>query len=334
MSLRKDLGFGLTIARRRPFSLLYQVTNRCNLTCSFCDFWPNGAPPSQELTVEEVERVSTELADLGTFLVSIEGGEPTIRQDLPALVAAFARRHLTVLYTNGTLLDDARIGALFDAGLDQLGVSIDWAEESRHDDKRGKARTAEKAWRAVEALRRAAPHGGRQVHVMTVVMASNEHQLPELLDRSAAAGVGHMFTLLSTHGDRRNGEVDAPAQPGVGARLLALRDRHAHVRSFGVYLEGIDPFLRGEVLPACAAGRQGANLDHVGNLSPCIEKLGEPVGNVREVSVPVLWERLRAHPAPRGCNDCWTLCRGLGQALGSGGSVRATWELSTRLRSW
>jgi MoaA/NifB/PqqE/SkfB family radical SAM enzyme len=334
MSVRRDAGFAWTLARKRPFSILVQVTNRCNLTCSFCDFWPNGAPPSQELTVGDYQRVSAELAGLGTFLVSIEGGEPTIRPDLPGIVAAFAERHLTVLYTNGTMLDAERIQTLFAAGLDQVGVSIDWPDDGRHDAKRGKKRTAEKAWAAVAALKAAAPHGGRQVHVMTVLMRDNEDDLPALLARSRDAGVGHMVTLLSTSGDRRNGEVDLPPRPGVGARLLALRDQHPHLRMFGEYLEGIDPFLRGEPGPACRAGDQGANLDHVGNLSPCIEKLGSPVGNVRQASVPALWERLRAHPGPKGCNDCWTLCRGIGQALGGGASARAAWELSTRLRSW
>lgn len=334
MTVKKDVGFAWTITRGRPFSLLVQVTNRCNLTCSFCDFWPNGAPPSQELTVADYRRVSRELAELGTFLVSIEGGEPAIRQDLHEIVGAFSEHHLTVLYTNGTLLDQARVDALFAAGLDQVGVSIDWADDDLHDDKRGKRRTAEKAWAAVERLRARAPHGGRQVHVMTVLMAANEDALPALLERSATAGVGHLVTLLSTHGDRRNGAVDAPPAPGVGARLLELRARHPHLRVFRDYLAGMDPFLRGEPLPACAAGRQGGNLDHVGNLAPCIEKIGAPVGNVRDAPVPALWERLRAHPGPVGCNDCWTLCRGIGQALGGGASPRAWWDLSTRLRSW
>src|SRR5690348_2020757 len=42
--IRKDASFALGLLRRRPFQVLVQVTNRCNMKCSFCDFWPNVAP--------------------------------------------------------------------------------------------------------------------------------------------------------------------------------------------------------------------------------------------------------------------------------------------------
>ena len=43
-SRTRDLRFAAGILRRRPFSALVQVTNRCNMTCGFCDFWPHVAP--------------------------------------------------------------------------------------------------------------------------------------------------------------------------------------------------------------------------------------------------------------------------------------------------
>ncbi|MBI3890780.1 MAG: hypothetical protein HY303_04545, partial [Candidatus Wallbacteria bacterium] len=43
--LRRDLGFAAGLLLGRPFSCLLQVTNRCNMRCSFCDFWPNGVSP-------------------------------------------------------------------------------------------------------------------------------------------------------------------------------------------------------------------------------------------------------------------------------------------------
>ena len=71
-----DLGFRRDAAARRPFQCFLQVTNRCNMRCGFCDFWPNGAHPSEELTVAEQDADSPiDLAGLGTFLISIEGGE-------------------------------------------------------------------------------------------------------------------------------------------------------------------------------------------------------------------------------------------------------------------
>jgi len=44
------------------------------MRCSFCDFWPNGVPSHQELSVAELERVADDLSRIGTFMVSIEAG--------------------------------------------------------------------------------------------------------------------------------------------------------------------------------------------------------------------------------------------------------------------
>ena len=43
--------------------------------------------------------------------------------------------------------------------------------------------------------------------------------------------------------------------------------------------------------------------------------------------------RLRELPEVRTCQDCWTLCRGFGQAMGEGGSLRSWSDLATRMRS-
>ncbi len=88
-------------------------------------------------------------------------------------------------------------------------------------------------------------------------------------------------------------------------------------------------------MPMCEAGRQGFNLDHVGNVSPCIERIDETVGNVRRRRAWRCCTRgcvARQEEIAR-CQQCWTACRGLQQALGGGGSVGAFYDLSTRMRT-
>ena len=153
----RDARFALGLVRRRPFHCLIQVTNRCNMTCGFCDFWPNGVPAKDELSLADYQRVADELSGLGHFLLSIEGGEPLLRPDLVDIVGVFSRRHITVLYTNGWHVTPAIAQALFAAGLAQVGVSIDFVDPARHDAQRGLAGATQRAWRAVETPR-AMPH--------------------------------------------------------------------------------------------------------------------------------------------------------------------------------
>src|SRR5258705_12089805 len=100
-SLLKDARFATGLVLRKPFSVLVQVTNRCNMQCSFCDFWPNAAPKKEELTVSDYERVAKQMADIGCYVVSIEGGEPLVRPDIVDVIRAFGKKHLPVLFTNG-----------------------------------------------------------------------------------------------------------------------------------------------------------------------------------------------------------------------------------------
>ena len=328
---RRQLSYAIGVIRHRPFQVLLQVTNRCNMTCPFCGFWENGAAPGRELSLGEFRSFEKQLSEAGCFLVSIEGGEPLLRDDLPGIVGIFARRHIPLLYTNGWHVDHEKANALFAAGLAQAGVSIDFPDPARHDAMRGRPETFERAWGAVERLRDAAPHGGKQVHVMTVLMEENRRDLEALLSMSAERGVGHSFTLLSAAGERRGGGETAP-RPPFSAALMRLWARFPHLRVFRENLEGVDRFLQGNALPPCRMGRQGFNVDHIGNVSRCIETIGQPFGSIRNEPLDSILGRMATHSATTECQRCWTACRGYSQALGDR-NLGSYLDLARRMRS-
>ncbi len=332
--LRKDAAFSFGLLRKKPFSCLVQVTNRCNMKCSFCDFWPNVAPREEELSADEYRRIADELAGLGCFLVSIEGGEPFVRKDLVEITRAFGRRHIPALFTNGWYVTEEAAQALFDVGLVHASVSIDYPDAARHDAKRALAGTFERAWRAVDIFKNAAPRKGKQVHVITVLMDDNWQDMEKLFQLSAAHGVGHQVTLLSNAGFRRGkGGSDALPPAGIADTMVRLWDKYPHVRFFREYFERLDAFLGGGAMPTCRAGAQGFNIDHVGNVSPCIEKIDEAVGNVRNASLASLHARLLQKQAEIAkCQRCWTACRGFQQIAGNGPGLDAWADLSRRMR--
>jgi len=334
---KKDALFAASLLRRKPFSCLIQVTNRCNMECSFCDFWPNPAPPKKELQLDELQRIADELAELGCFVISIEGGEPLARPDIVDIIRILSKKHITALFTNGWFVTEDKAKAFWDAGLVHGNVSIDYPDKNRHDGKRRLAGATDKAWRAVDILRDTAPRGGKQVHVMTVLMEDNWRDLEPLLQQSAEHGVGHQLTLLSISGYRRGKDGPDKMPPlGVTEHVLALFDKYPHLRYFRDYFAKIDAFLSQGPMPTCSAGTTGFNIDHVGNVSPCIERIDESVGNVREASLVALYEKLKVKtksPEIASCQQCWTACRGINQALGSGGSARSYFDLGVRMRT-
>jgi len=301
--------------RGKPIHCIVQVSNRCNLTCGFCSFWENPARREDEMTLSELESISAKLAEGGSMIVSIEGGEPLLRPDIVGIVRAFSRYHHPILFTNGWRVTEPLARDLFAAGLTSIGVSIDYARPDRHDTHRGQRGTFEAAVAAAKTLLRAAPSGRRQVTLMTVVMHDNVDELEDLLELSAEIGVNHQMTLISTGGAGRHERAQRLPPPDTGARLLELKAKHPHFIAFTGYLEGVDRFLRGDVRTPCYAGERFLNIDHLGEVSPCIEKLGLSAGNLRRDPWRVVYDRLRSFEETKSCTSCHTSCKGFVEAM-------------------
>lgn len=336
---KKDLAFTAGIVGSKPFQVLIQLTNKCNMRCSFCDFWPNVAPRSEELTVADYARLADELASIGTFLISVEGGEPLVRPDLVEIIRVLSQKHITALFTNGWLVTDSIAKELYNAGLVHASVSIDYPDAARHDAKRGLDGAFDRAWKAVDTFVAHAPRGGKQVHVISVVMESNWRDLPQLFQQSAARGVGHQMTLLSVNGFRRGSDgPDKLPPPECGPALVQWHKEYKHIRMLKGYFAQSEQWLKGgearAALPTCYAGEQTFNIDHVGAVSACIERIDESVGTVKTQHIRDLLALLKArHPERAHCQDCWTLCRGVAQELGHGASISALTEMGARMRT-
>ena len=96
---------------------------RCNLDCAYCnEYDKTSAPVPLETMLRRIDR----LADLGTTIITLSGGEPTLHPDLDAIIRRIRDRGaIATLITNGLLLTPDRIRALNRAGLDYLQISID-----------------------------------------------------------------------------------------------------------------------------------------------------------------------------------------------------------------
>src|ERR1700678_2488766 len=96
---------------------------RCNLDCAYCnEYDKTSAPVPLETMLRRIDR----LADLGTTIITLSGGEPTLHPDLDSIIRRIrSRGAIATLITNGLLLTPDRIRALNRAGLDYLQISID-----------------------------------------------------------------------------------------------------------------------------------------------------------------------------------------------------------------
>ena len=122
-------------------------------------------------------RVIREAAALGVLQIGFSGGEPLARRDLPDLVRAAREANLyTNLITSGIGLDDDRLGALRDAGLDSVQLSFQSDNTDLADEIAG-ARAHQRKLDAAAKIRAA----GIPLSLNFVIHRRNIDRLPEMI---------------------------------------------------------------------------------------------------------------------------------------------------------
>ena len=110
--------------RYSPFLAQMVVIRRCNLSCGYCSEYDKVSEP---VPVEILEERLRKLKALGTFGISLTGGEPTMHPDLPRIIRTCRelRFYRTSMISNGFFLQPELIQTLNKAGLQRMQLSID-----------------------------------------------------------------------------------------------------------------------------------------------------------------------------------------------------------------
>src|SRR5215475_4522756 len=96
---------------------------RCNLSCTYCNEFDDFSKP---VPLDTMYQRLDHLADLGTTIITISGGEPLLHPELDQIIMRIRERGMIAgMITNGYLLVADRIQRLNRAGLEHLQISID-----------------------------------------------------------------------------------------------------------------------------------------------------------------------------------------------------------------
>src|SRR3984893_14797486 len=96
---------------------------RCTLHCGYCNEYDTVSKP---VPLEEMKKRLDILADMGTSIITISGGEPLMHPELDGVIRHIRRRGMIAgLITNGFYLNRERIERLNEAGLEHVQISID-----------------------------------------------------------------------------------------------------------------------------------------------------------------------------------------------------------------
>lgn len=204
------------LGRRRPVIVSWEVTYLCNLRCRYCDV----PTRSTEMLVGDTALgLIDEMADAGTRVLSLNGGEPLTHPDIEALVRRARRRGMAVsISTNGILVPEMP-GVLDE--LARLQVSMDGPEEI-HDALRGAG-----SWQAARRAVLTARDRGLPVILSVVLSRTNLDQVGWLVEQAREWGALLSFLPIGpVHAFDLEWERMAP-EPA------AMRDAFARIAALG-----------------------------------------------------------------------------------------------------
>ena len=168
------------------------ITQRCNLSCRFCfaDARGNGTDPGFNPLADLMEQVFE--VSPGCNL-QLSGGEPTLREDLPEIVAKARQTGFAFvqLNTNGLALDQDLALRLREAGLTSAFLQFDGVTDSVYRKLRGRPLLEAKN----RAIRACAGAGIGVVLVPTLVPGINDHEIGDILK----FGLEHAPTVRGVH---------------------------------------------------------------------------------------------------------------------------------------
>jgi radical SAM protein with 4Fe4S-binding SPASM domain len=292
-----------------PFRMDLALTYRCNNNCQHCYNARERNFP--ELSTDDWKKVLDITWSLGIPHVVFTGGEPTLRDDLPALVAhAESNGQITGINTNGRRLSDPDyVQSLVVAGLDHVQITIE-----SHDGDIHNAMVNAKAFEQTIAGLKNAIDSSLFVMTNTTMLRNNIDSIPSTLDFLAELGVptiGLNALIHSGHGSTvGTGLPDCDLTPILETARLKTEMRGQRLIWYTpTQYCGFDPQTLNLGVKGCTAALYNMCVEPNGDVLPC-QSYYKTVGNILVDDWDAIWKhelsvRLRErHGLPEKCNAC------------------------------
>jgi AdoMet-dependent heme synthase len=274
------------------FSVLLELTYRCNLDCFFCynDVSLRGQPLSKEQYFELFE----ELREMQVLDLILSGGEPLAHPDFFALGAKGRELGFLVrIKSNGHAMRGRvleRVKSEVDPFL--VEVSLHGATSEVHDRQTRVPGSFDRLMENIPAMLEA----GIRVKLNSCITAWNEHEIEARIDLAKRLGVPLQLDPEVT--PRDDGDAEPLSIRPSDEALSRLFSLQAAARR-AVAGSGAQPAIQvgreaDSLAPAptsgkhCGAGSTTVTIDPYGSVYPCVQ-WRRPIGNLHERRISEIW---------------------------------------------
>ncbi|MFC1866774.1 radical SAM protein [Thermodesulfobacteriota bacterium] len=281
------------------FSVNLEVTKKCNARCIFCNYWKT----KQESHLLDYVPI---IKHLDPITVVITGGEPLLRNDIVEIITDLKKEKPLLrvsMITNGILLTADIATALYNAGLDQLSISLDFLDE-RHDLNRGHKGLSMHIMEIIKKI----DAKGMGLSLNTVIMKENLDVVLDIAKWAAEQGISVGYSCYSDVKTHNRSHMVPPAENKDLIEIidgLVLHKRFVgNITNSEYYLRRIPKYFRNGRIESCQAGIRWLQVTPEGHLKRCSEH-----------PIQCDWSEYSKDAfAATQCGRCWFACRGESQA--------------------
>lgn len=303
------LGWLKIAGKTSPLTVIFNVTNRCNLHCKHCYASYYKRSPKDEMTTADIKKVIDGLKVSGCLRINFCGGEPLLRNDIKEVIRYATLKGISVDLTSNGVLVPSRIEEIKD--IKCLTISLD-GKAGHHDILRGKG-SAAKALKAIKAAQKI----GIEVRVNMVVHKYNLTDLDYMINLAKKLGFKLHISLAINNifGDKAAQNIKPEdmefrkvlkhiiQRKKQGAPIFFSRTAYESVLQWPDFnVEGVMNKPAPLGMPTCPAGKIFGLIDADGRFWACphlIDKV--KAKNVLKVGVVNAWKEAGKH----NCTGCY-----------------------------
>lgn len=272
-----------------PYRMDLAITYRCNNDCAHCyNARPREYP---ELSTKDWLRILDQCWEIGIPHIVFTGGEPTLRNDLPDLIAhAEQNGQITGLNTNGRRLSNRDyVETLIKAGLDHVQITLESHDPDIHEamvNSRG-------AWKQTVAGIRNVLETPLYVMTNTTMLKNNSHSLAQTLEFLARIGVptvGLNALIYSGKGLTVNTGLSESDLPELLSVAREITDQHNQRLIWYTPTQycNFDPMQLELGVKGCTAALFNMCVEPNGDVIPC-QSYYQSLGNILTTPWNEIW---------------------------------------------
>lgn len=285
----------------QPITCVWEVTMGCNMRCGHCGS-SCADPLPDELTTEEALDLCDQIAELGLKWITISGGEPLTRKDVPMLVERLSSSGVAVnIITNGWLLSGETAQELKESGISTVAISIDGTPEIH--DKIRREGAFDHARRAFQTMKELGIYTG----AVTTITKQNIDILHDLKEELIGMGVKSWQVQLGLPMGNLQERPDWVLEPEQIQDIIDFAYETAKEGRIAIYLaDCIGYYTKKEIeikkiayrtnmiapWDGCNAGTRGFGILQNGDILGCTSIRSKEFieGNIKERPLREIWE--------------------------------------------